>query len=326
MAGCTSPTDSGSPPAFDGDGAYEYVAGLVTEANGDPRYRIPGTEGQETGAQWLWDQLNATGWTRGWQNFTGADFIKRQGDSLAPYTRPGACPQEDEDAVRELPFKNLWARYDAPASQLGDQTLLLGAHWDSKEDAEEGGPMLGANDGASGVGVILQLMQHISSGALVPTVDIAIGFFDGEDGFEDCHPLAGSTLFAQEQPAGPIQRMILLDMVGDLDARFIRETRSLQSDPSLVDLLWKNGRAHGGADQFTFQEKGVMDDHVPFIEANIRAVDIIDFGRSTGGKFGFPPYWHTAGDTLENIDPEMLEIVGNTLWVTLESPELERTW
>jgi len=238
------------------------------------------------------------------------------------YTRDGACPDEDAEAVEGLAFHNLWARHDVPGT---DRTLLLAAHWDSKEDADGGGPVLGANDGASGVGLLLQLMRHVSAGDLEAPVDLVVAFFDGEDGFEDCHPLAGSIAFAADEPAGPVGRMLLLDMVGDPDARFVREGRSVQSDPELVDLLWRHGRALGGQEQFTDTHKTVLDDHVPFVESGVPAVDLIDFGR-TDGRSGFPPYWHTPDDTLENIDAEMLALVGDTVWATMTDPTFVENW
>ncbi len=324
LSGCFD-QDTRPVPEFDGDGAYAFVEGLVTDDTGAPRYRNPGSEGHADAAAWLWDNMDASGWQRGWQNFTGADYQALQSPLVSRYTQPGACPDEDAEEVSEHTFSNIWARRDATGGATG-RTLLLAAHWDSKEDASNGGPMLGANDGASGVGVLLQLMQHIAEGILDPAVDIVVAFFDGEDGFEDCHPLAGSILFAAHEPAGRIDRMILLDMVGDLNARFVREEQSQESDPALMDLLWRHGRAQGGAEQFTDQEKAVIDDHVPFLDAGVRAVDIIDFGRSGGDKFGFPPYWHTSGDTMQNIDARMLEIVGNTLWATLGDPAFVDSW
>lgn len=322
LAGCSTPPDADDGPAFDGEAARALVQGLVTGEDGSPRYRIPGTEGQASGALWLWETMDVDSWSRHFHNVTGAEYQEQDAPYLDRYTRDGACPQDDAEEVEGLVFHNLWARHDAPGT---DRTLLLGAHWDSKEDADGGGPVLGANDGASGVGLLLQLMRHIAAGDLESPVDLVVVFFDGEDGFEDCHPLAGSIAFADDRPAGTIDRMILLDMVGDRDARFVREGRSVESDPALVELIWRHGRALGGERQFTDIQKTVLDDHVPFVESGVPAVDVIDFGR-TDGRSGFPPYWHTPGDTMENIDAGMLALVGDTLWAVLADPAFVETW
>lgn len=327
LPGCTQTGTPPEPPEeagpdFDGDAARAFVEGLVTEADGGPRYRIPGTQGQASGAAWLWSRMDVGGWSRHFHNVTGEEYQAQEAPYVGSYTRDGACPTEDAEAVEDLVFHNLWARHDVAGT---DRTLLLAAHWDSKEDADGGGAVLGANDGASGVGLLLQWMRHVEAGDLAPPVDLVVAFFDGEDGFEDCHPLAGSIAFAADQPVGAIGRMVLLDMVGDPEARFVREGRSVQSDPALVDLLWTHGRDLGGEAQFTDTQKTVLDDHVPFVEAGVPAVDLIDFGRE-GGRSGFPPYWHTTGDTLENIDAGMLALVGNTLWATLADPAFVETW
>mgnify|MGYP001949058510 CR=1 FL=1 len=318
LAGCQQPEPAEpepAPPGFDAQAAYGFVAGLLTTTDGEPRARVPGTATHAEAADWLQAQMTFEGWDVARQSFTGAEYEALDHGSVASYRNSATyCQEPDDDEVAGLTFHNLIAQY-GPKGKM----LWLGAHWDSKEDASDGGVMLGANDGASGVGLLLQLMRH------VPELDLPFGigvvFFDGEDGFEDCHPLAGSLYFAQTMAPGLVDRFLLLDMVGDADARFVRETQSEASDPALVDVLWRHGATFAPA-AFTSLQRQVVDDHVPFIEQGVPAVDLIDAGRDTF----FPPYWHTSGDTLEVISVDMLGAVGNTLLHTLTDPAFVADW
>lgn len=319
LAGCSSPPEPPAPmpagPDFDGEGAYAYVEGLVTE-DGAPRFRVPGTAGHASAADWLEQTMAMPGWAVTRDAFTGADYAALDRPSTSSWN--DRCPEDDRDELDDLRFWNVWATW-GPA-EPADAMVWLGAHWESKEEASQDqdtpdAPVLGANDGASGVGVLLQLMEHMSAGDVEVPFGVGVVFFDGEDGFEDCHPLAGSYVFTDRMAPGLVDRFLLLDMVGDPDARFVRESNSLASDQDLVDLLWQHGSTYA-PEAFTDRERAVTDDHLPFIEAGVRAVDIIDAGRPSF----FPPYWHTTDDTMENISPDMLGAVGNTLWATLTDP------
>ena len=309
LAGCDAPETS---KAFDGHGAWQWVHDVVTYDDGSPRYRVPGTPGHADGADWLQLAMAMPGWNVTRQTFTGADYEQLDLAAVQTYRGTTYCKEPDRSEVANITFHNLYATH-GPA----DPVVWLGAHWDSKEEASEdpdapAAPVLGANDGASGVGVLLQLMWQMGVGDLTVPFGVGVVFFDGEDGFQDCHPLAGSLYFAQTMPAGLVDRFILLDMVGDADARFIRESQSVASDPELVDLLWQHGARYAPA-AFTEIRRPISDDHVPFIHAGVRAVDIIDGGRSGT----FPPYWHTTDDTMDNIDAGMLGAVGDVVWQTL---------
>ncbi len=305
LAGCQEP---GPEPAlrFDGAGAYAFVEALVTE-DGEPRYRAPGTPGHTSAAEWLEATMAMPGWSVTRQSFTGAEYQQHDPGAVGVYNR---CTQEDRDELPGFTFHNLYA------TQGSGDMIWFGAHWDSKEDSH-GGPMVGANDGASGVGVLLRLMQHISDGELVLDHGIGIIFFDGEDGFEDCHPLAGSIHFARTMPEGLVDRFVLLDMVGDLDAKFVLEGHSAGSDPAMQALLWEHGKRIWPT-AFTDRQRSVFDDHIPFIEEGVPSVDIIDYGRSPGG---FPPYWHTSGDDMTNISPVALGRIGQVLIDSLRDPD-----
>lgn len=323
--GAAAPPETATGPPFDGDSTLRLAEGLLRRDDGTARHRVPGTDGHQEAACWLHVAMSLPGWNVTWESFTGAEYRDLDHGAVSGHADPDRCTDDDIDTLESTVFWNLVAHHDTAS----ERQMLLGAHWDAKAHADQdsdrgarGSPVPGANDGASGVVLLLQLMRHIAAGDLDPRVDVGVVLFDGEDGFDDCHPLAGSLWHVQQGGGGDTQRFLLLDMVGDLDARFVRESRSLQADPDLVDLVWDLGRSHGGQEQFTDQERSVLDDHVPFIEAGIPAVDLIDFGRDTG----FPPYWHTTEDDLDVLDAEMLGLVGRVVWDLLESERLEATW
>lgn len=332
LAGCVKTTpDEPDPVPLDGDAALAFVAGLISNEDGSPRYRVPGTDGHDQAANWLWGQMQVTGWKASWQNFTGADYIPMDKGSVAfYYENAGYCSDDEQARLATLSFHNLVATL--PADPPSDLTVYLGAHWESKRFASQDPdtalrdqPVLGANDGASGVGVLLQLMHHVQGHEVALPFNLVVAFFDGEDGFEDCHPLAGSLHFVQQLPPGPesskpTRRMLLLDMVGDADARFVREGNSMNCDPRLVDLLHDHAPAVGLAANFPNVTRSVADDHIPFIEAGIPAADLIDFGR------GFPPYWHTTHDTLDKLDAGMLGRVGDLVLAVLTDPAFTQDW
>lgn len=294
LAGCTQP--AGAP-----ESAHDFVAEVV--ALGEAR--VPSHPAHGAAAQAIHAMMAVDGWTTSIQSFDGATY---QGHDLAAGSSwRTSCGQTDAAQVADLQFHNLVAK-TGPA----DPMIWFGAHWDAKEDASDGGYVPSANDGASGVGVLLHLMRHL------PTTDFGVGilFFDGEDGFEDCHPLAGSVHFAATMEDGLVDAFVLLDMVGDADARFVLEGHSRASAPDLQDLIWKHGRLHAPT-AFTNKTGDITDDHLPFIEKGVPSVDIIDAGRNT-----FPPYWHTSRDTMANIDAGMLDAVEATLMDVLTDPAL----
>ncbi|HEX2065838.1 MAG TPA: M28 family metallopeptidase, partial [Candidatus Thermoplasmatota archaeon] len=341
LAGCAGetphapPSTTGAPttdvpPAFDGEAALAFVKAVALQPDGSPRFRIPGTQGQLDGAAALWRTTAVPGWERAWQNFTGEDYLRLDRGIVAPYT-PGPhvnrayCTVEAEAKVPGLRFANLVAVRPSPNGTA--PLLLLGAHWDSQMHSDNDVPTNrskpdpGANDGASGVGVLLQLMRSLDALGPLP-FSVGILFIDGEDGFYDCYPLAGSLHFAQglqDRPGRRPAAFILLDMVGDPGALYPKESHSRSSAPDLLELLWRHGQATPyGAAHFTNQTATVQDDHLAFIKAGVPAVDIIDAGRPDV----FPPQWNTAFDTVDRLDARMLGLVGATLLAALADPAL----
>jgi hypothetical protein len=194
--------------------------------------------------------------------------------------------------------------------------LLLCAHWDTRPRADQDStrreePILGANDGASGVAVLIELAALLKQNP--PPVGVDIALFDGEDyGMEGDHAryLLGSRHFASTRSSDYLPRFgVLLDMVGDAFLELPREGYSVRYAPDIVDLVWNTARDLG-IGQFT-AEAGpeVIDDHLPLNEAGIKTIDLIDFN--------YPDltnrYWHTHQDTPEHCSPQSLEAVGTVL-------------
>jgi glutaminyl-peptide cyclotransferase len=183
--------------------------------------------------------------------------------------------------------------------------ILLGAHYDSRLLADQdpgpsrNAPVPGANDGASGVAVLLELARSLPKDNL-PTWLV---FFDAEDdgGIAGRDWIMGSQAFVAALTFHP-RAAIIVDMVGDADLNIYEEQNS---NAALVSEIWGQAASLGFERQFIPTIKYNMeDDHSPFIRAGIPAVDIIDFDY---------PYWHTAADTPDKVSPKSLEIVGETL-------------
>lgn len=218
---------------------------------------------------------------------------------------------KDPYSNEELNLTNIIARFQPEKSQR----IILCAHWDTRPRAEydlsaPDTPMIGANDGASGVAVLLEIARQLHANPVNPGIDIVL--FDGEDYGEPRdlqHYLLGSRYYV-DHPFLPIaQRVILLDMVGDAELTLKVDPVSYRSAPQLIEEIWTLA-AEIGYDQFQLVVGASMyDDHVPFIEKGIQAIDIIDFEYPGPGN----AYWHTHEDTPDKCSPESLEAVGNTV-------------
>ena len=212
-----------------------------------------------------------------------------------------------ESSTMGYPIKNIIAKRGE-----GHPWYLIGAHYDTRIYADRDPnldnrvlPVPGANDGASGVAVLLQLAR-----SLPPDLNgqIWLVFFDAEDngGIQGRDWIMGSTAFVQQLVGRP-DGVIIVDMIGDADLNIHLEKNS---DPTLAASIWNQAAELGYADSFINQPyKAILDDHIPFLQAGIPAVDIIDFQY---------PYWHTIDDTLDKISAESMQIVGDTLqaWLT----------
>lgn len=188
--------------------------------------------------------------------------------------------------------------------------LILGAHYDSRLVADrdpdperrlEGVP--GANDGASGVAVLLELARTLPP----DTVPVQLVFFDAEDNgnIPGWDWILGSRAFVAGLETSP-EAMVLVDMVGDSDLTLPQEGNS---DRTLVRSIWDTAERLGYGDVFRHDTGvSILDDHIPFVQAGIPSVDIIDIDY---------PHWHTTADTADKVSARSLEAVGATLleWV-----------
>ena len=216
-------------------------------------------------------------------------------------------PFDHTDAEgRQLRMSNVFARFNTAARDR----ILLVAHWDTRPTADMDRerpkePIAGANDGASGTAVLLELASVLSSHS--PPIGVDILLVDGEDyGPGESHMYLGAKHFAANQPQNfrPLYG-ILVDMVGDRSPRYPIEGNSYEYAPEVVDRVWSVAGQLGLADLFPRTEGGrITDDHIPLNKAGIRTINIIDFDYE---------HWHTHGDIVENTSPVGLEAVGRVL-------------
>ncbi len=209
---------------------------------------------------------------------------------------------------------------------LGNRILLC-AHWDTRPWADQDSvrkkePIDGANDGASGVGILMEVARQLA--ASKPELGVDIVFFDAEDygqpddsefpPMDDSYCL-GSQYWAQHlhQPNYMARYGILLDMAGADQATFTQEGSSMQYAPYIVDLVWKAGNDIGYGQHFINEKtKGIIDDHFYINRlAGIRCIDIIHYDYNTASNFW--KHWHTHGDTIDKISRPTLKAVGQTL-------------
>ena len=221
-----------------------------------------------------------------------------------------------DDLVNEKSYDltNIIARFKAD----DPQQLLIGAHWDTRPWADEdpdpekrNDPIIGANDGASGVAVILELARILN--ASPPPIGITLVLFDGEDMGRSGIPKSyaqGSLAFAKDLPIKKPDEAIILDMIGDAELHIPIERNSYRQNRQLVKKLWSLAKVLR-LDAFESRIVYTLyDDHVPlWVEAKIPAIDIIDFNYPNS----YTNYWHTTQDLPENCSAESLGQVGTLL-------------
>lgn len=277
------------PPAreFDGAAAFGYLERQVRFG-----YRIPGSAGHRATAAWL-DSL-----------------LRQRGDSLVVQSWSHVSAKGDT-----LPLRNFIVRFNLAATER----VLFLAHWDTRPYSDAPGytgpktPVPGANDGASGVAVLLGMADALKQAP--PRVGVDLLLVDGEDyaNFqnEPADVLIGSRYYAQNQVFGPKPLYaVLFDMVGDRDLKLIPEGRSLLGAPEVVELVWKVAREIGHSGVFVDAPGAgptLTDDHVELQNVGIRAIDVVDF------TYGGPAnsYWHTPADTLDKVAARSLQVVGD---------------
>lgn len=284
-------------PLFDADSAYIYVESLMSFGP-----RVPNSPSHRLSGDWLTGKLRSMGWD-----------VTEQTAELKAF-----------DGTN-LQVRNIFAQINP---EKGERLLLL-AHWDCRPWADKdpdpdkrGQPVPGANDGASGVGVLLEVARQLADSN--KAVDIL--FVDAEDWGEESNEdswAMGARYFAENppKPGYKPRQAILLDMVGSPDARFGYEYFSSRSNPALMQKVWSKAAALGYDKYFHSGFGGaITDDHVQLISYGIPSIDIIDY-RNSGGYEGFDPVWHTTADNMENISKETLRAVGETIIAVINDTE-----
>lgn len=291
-----APAASSGVPAFNADSAYTYIENQV---NFGPR--VPNTAAHKACGNYLADELRRFG-----------AKVYEQEASLTAY-----------DNTR-LEARNIIGSFNPEESKR----ILLFAHWDTRpyadhdpNSANHKKPIDGADDGGSGVGVLLEIARQI--GQKAPNVGIDIIFFDAEDygtpEFVKEYKQNTWCLGTQFWTKNPhIARYhadfgILLDMVGTKNATFFKEQLSTMYAARYVELVWNTARDLGYGKYFINAAGGaITDDHQYVISGmNIPCIDIINYDPES--ENGFAPYWHTMDDTMKNIDRETLKAVGQTV-------------
>ena len=289
----SEPSRTAAP--FDADTALRYIREQVAFG-----VRTPGSEGHKACASWIESKLRDWGYTVTLQHFTGKDYFGKevQGTNIIATLQP-----EHEERI------------------------LLMAHWDTRQVADhdpvasrQQDPILGADDGASGVAVLLELARQEALKPSGKALDFV--FFDLEDGggsqSEDSWCL-GSQYWAKHphRPGYSAQWGILLDMVGAHGARFYWEGLSKEYARPLLATLWQTAAQLGWGNYFVQADGSQMtDDHVAVVrELGIPSVDIINFDPTR--PTGFGAHWHTTADDMNIISRETLRAVGETVATTV---------
>jgi len=241
---------------------------------------------------------------------TGSEAGRATGDYIIAYLESQDCTVRTEEfTYRDTPVRNIIAEIHAPSEMQEKAPILLGAHYDTRRSADQEDPtvpVMGANDGASGVAVLLELARTLDRNRLQQ--DVWLAFFDAEDngqldGWDWC---VGSDYMAKHLEVQPAA-VVVVDMIGDADQQLYLERNS---DPTLQKQLWQIAATLGYTETFISAYRwAILDDHFPFTQQGIPAVDIIDFDY---------PYWHTTQDTADKVSPDSLERVGRVLEVWLE--------
>lgn len=279
-AASTTPPISASSYPFDGNEAYSY---LTAQCDFGPR--VPGTEAHQKCEQYILDTLRPNV-----DEITEQDFH-----------------WDDPDRGKDLNLSNILARINP----TGKPKIMICAHWDTRPTADmdfnpenRDKPIPGADDGASGVAVLLELAKqfHLAQ----PKACVELAFWDAEDwGPEDDKMYVGAKYFSKHAGDWRPDEAILIDMIGQKDLVIPEEGTSLQKEPRLIDTVYTAAADLGYAAQFPRRsDYTITDDHDPLLDAGIPAIDLIDFNY---------PYWHTLDDTPDKCSPDSLRIVGRVL-------------
>ena len=281
-SGCSRVGTSADIDEVNGENTMRHIEKIVSYGP-----HPPGSEAQKKVGAYIVDQLKSSN-------------LEVQTHTFEPVTPHG-----------HLQMTNIWGVVNGKR----DQVIILASHYDSKYF--ENFPFVGANDGASSSGLLLELARIL---AKRNRTDFTLWFvfFDGEEAlleWTSADSLYGSREFVKmlkrSNQLNTISALILLDMVGEKDLLFYKDGFSTAW---LKNIIWMKAAELGHDDIFkTWGSVSVQDDHIPFVEEGIPVVNIIDLNYA---------YWHTSKDTPDRLSAENLEIVGNVVLASL--PEIMR--
>ncbi len=286
-------------PAFNADSAYRFVERQVEFGP-----RVPNTPAHYAAGDWLVGQLQGYGAEVKVQSFQMRAFDGKM-----------------------LNLRNIVASFKPNAANR----VLLAAHWDTrpfadKAETDQHKPIDGANDGGSGVGVLLEIARVLGTAELKPNVGVDIILFDGEDygqpddsefPYQNDTWCLGAQYWSKNKhvPNYRAKYGILLDMVGAEGATFAREGNSLNYAKEIVDKVWKAGNSLGYSEHFQYvNAPAITDDHLYVNEwAGIRMIDIIEYNMVSSDGDYFGDYHHRHTDNMDVISRNTLKAVGQTV-------------
>ena len=262
---------------------------LEAQVNFGPR--VPGTQAHEDALNFLFAELFKVTDRQEKQTFNGII----EGETRALTNRIGVI--DASAAPRQNP-----------------QKILLGAHWDCRpvadrdpNPANRDDPIDGANDGASGVALLLEAARILINDR--PPVQVIVVFFDAEDSARPEEMFLGSEYFATHMGSYKANQGINLDMVGDANLNVNREQNSINANAALYSAVLEAAEELGFSKYFTGRSTFITDDHIPLINAGVPTIDLIDFEYPDSSH----RYWHTLDDTVDKCSPQSLMIVGETV-------------
>ena len=270
---------------FNGDRAFAYLEKQVSFGT-----REPGSKGHQV----------------------CLDFLEKELLSLADSVRLQSFEYQDMKEKKRFTLTNVIASFNPTAKKR----IFFAAHWDTRPRADyeikenRHKPILGANDGASGVAVLLEMANLLNESPVSLGVDLI--FFDGEDYGEEGHLedyFLGSRYFAKHAKDYHPEYGVLLDMIGDANLNIPKEGYSYQYLPHLVDKVWKVAWDLGYTEFEDRVGTYISDDHVILIQHGIPCIDVIDFAYPDQTH----RYWHTLQDTADKCSVQSLETIGNVM-------------
>lgn len=289
LGACERGAQTPKPGPFDGTTALEYVK---TQLDFGPR--IPGSDGHRKAGDWI------------------VQMMRERADTVIEQTWTHKAANGDS-----LPMRNIFARFRPAATER----ILYVTHWDTRpisdsamEPERRAMPVPGANDGASGVALLIALGDLLKQ--TPPTVGIDFLFTDGEDygsfGPPEVDVLIGAKYFAKNLPSAGYRPLfgVLWDMIGDRDLQIAKEGHSVDKAGDVVDRVWRVANDLGYGQYFNPGSWGpITDDHLPLLEIGIPIINVIDLA--------YPPH-HTPDDTIDKVSAESLKIVGDVAWAVLQ--------